>query len=295
MGRKPEIDRFALYGEPVRGAGSRFLHLEPIHERSGPHGWIIAPHAHAGLHQLLLVDVGGGRMRAEAAAPRIHPPALIVLPAGGVHAFDFIPQTDGWVITVAEAVATEATRGDPALAALLRAPACWSGLDGAQRDSLQDAFAALYRELRWSAPARALAIEAELLRLLVAAARIALDRGAERGATRSADDRLLDRFRALMEEEYRSGASVGAYAEKLGVTEDRLLAACRRRLGDTPKALIQRRLMAEAQRRLLYTSASVGEIGLELGFEDPAYFSRFFHRHAGRSPSAFRTAQRPDG
>jgi len=39
---------------------------------------------------------------------------------------------------------------------------------------------------------------------------------------------------------------------------------------------------------LRYTNLSVAEIGYAIGFSDPAYFSRFFTRHAGCSPRAYR-------
>ena len=48
--------------------------------------------------------------------------------------------------------------------------------------------------------------------------------------------------------------------------------------------------MLEARRALLYSNLSVAEIGYALGFADPGHFSRFFTRHAGQSPRAFRAA-----
>ena len=45
---------------------------------------------------------------------------------------------------------------------------------------------------------------------------------------------------------------------------------------------------AEARRDLVYTSMSISRISFRLGFADPAYFSRFFARRAGVSPSDYR-------
>jgi len=44
---------------------------------------------------------------------------------------------------------------------------------------------------------------------------------------------------------------------------------------------------------LLYTDLSVAQAAWELGFEDAAYFSRFFTAREGRSPTAFRAGAGP--
>lgn len=46
----------------------------------------------------------------------------------------------------------------------------------------------------------------------------------------------------------------------------------------------------EVRRLLACTPATVPEVARELGFDDPAYFSRFFTRRAGCSPQAWRRA-----
>jgi AraC family transcriptional activator of pobA len=55
---------------------------------------------------------------------------------------------------------------------------------------------------------------------------------------------------------------------------------------------VHERLTREACRRLLYVAAPANSLALELGFEDPAYFSRFFRRQTGLSPQKWRAAQR---
>jgi len=51
---------------------------------------------------------------------------------------------------------------------------------------------------------------------------------------------------------------------------------------------VHERLAREACRRLTYVAAPISQLAYELGFEDPAYFCRFFKRHTGHSPRDYR-------
>lgn len=287
-GRTP-IDRYVLYGEPVREVELNYMHVEPIRFRSGRFGWTIAPHAHGELHQILLVTAGGGAMRIEARPVAIRPPALLVIPCGTVHAFDFAPGTDGWVASISDAMTAAASDGDPAVRELFRHAHAVAAADVAAATLLQ-LFESLSQELVWTAPARRLAIQAELLRLLVTAIRLVEAEGGP-GESISQDALLVERLRRQIEQDFRRGEPVSAYARTLGVSEDRLLAACQRRFGEPPLAMIHRRVVLEAQRWLVYTPKPVSEIGHELGFADPAYFSRFFKRRTGETPREYRAAR----
>ncbi|MFO7288350.1 MAG: helix-turn-helix domain-containing protein, partial [Gammaproteobacteria bacterium] len=55
-----------------------------------------------------------------------------------------------------------------------------------------------------------------------------------------------------------------------------------------PIKLVHHRVLLEAKRQLLYTTKPVSEIAYGLGFDDPAYFTRFFSRRTGMSPRAYR-------
>ncbi len=100
--------------------------------------------------------------------------------------------------------------------------------------------------------------------------------------------RLFQRFNQLVNEKYRNHSTVPDYARELGISESRLNQLCQRLAGLSPKRLIFERVMREARRMLLFSSASVHQIARQLGYNDPAYFARFFHRLEGRSPSEYR-------
>ncbi|HNB47561.1 MAG TPA: helix-turn-helix domain-containing protein, partial [Burkholderiaceae bacterium] len=94
-----------------------------------------------------------------------------------------------------------------------------------------------------------------------------------------------------MESHYLEHWPVSRYAERLGLSTERLNRMVRAETGLNAQALLHARLAREACRRLVHVAAPVSRLAFELGFEDPAYFCRFFKRHTGFSPRAFRTQQ----
>lgn len=95
-------------------------------------------------------------------------------------------------------------------------------------------------------------------------------------------------FRDLLESNYTQLKSVNDYAKLIFVSEKRLGQATAKVLGKSPKEIINDRILLEAKRLLVYTNLSIKEIGQELGFEDPAYFVRYFKKNAESTPVEFR-------
>ncbi len=121
----------------------------------------------------------------------------------------------------------------------------------------------------------------------------------ERQAVRAAPEtvrpdaarRLVTRYTALMERQFRTGAGVGEIAAELGVTATHLTRCCRETCGRSAIDLLQDRRIFEARRLLAETDTPVGRIGTSLGFTSPAYFTRAFQHLTGLSPTAFRRSQ----
>jgi AraC family transcriptional activator of pobA len=279
------VPHFFLYGEPRREAGPRFLHLESLAHRSRPSNWRIRPHAHTDLHHVFALSSGAGVMLAEGLRVPFAAPCLLIVPAGLVHGFTFEAEASGTVLTIAEPYARELIRREPDFAGLFTGARC---LAPAEVGALEPVFAHLSRELVWQAPGHAAAVEGHLLAVLVQALRLSRHAavGADPVAGRAA--MLVAKFRETIEAKFRSGASLESYAEALAVTPAQLRRACRQIAGCPPMRLVQDRILLEAERVLLYTNMSVAEAAAYLGFEDSAYFSRFFAKRTGRPPRAVR-------
>jgi AraC-like DNA-binding protein len=123
----------------------------------------------------------------------------------------------------------------------------------------------------------------------VAALMIELSRSVrEKKTDHAAADPVLDRFLELVEEHFRKKHRVEFYAKTLRTTPKAITMRASRSLGRSARSVIQERCLLEAQRLLAYSNLTIAEIGYELGFEDPNYFSRFFKTMSHSSPGAFR-------
>lgn len=109
--------------------------------------------------------------------------------------------------------------------------------------------------------------------------------------TSKLSDQKLDlsiSFQKLLEENFLDNSSPSFYAEKLGISTNTLSKKIKKELGKTPTLLIAERLMLEAKKKLHLTRQSVKEIAFSLNFQSEYYFSRYFKKHTGISPSEFR-------
>lgn len=289
------IPRFTLYGEAA-APDVDLLHVEEIRSRSSLYRWEIDAHVHAGHHQLLWLRRGEVQLRLDESDSHLQAPGALAIPPGVVHAFRFLPGTDGHVLTLHPRALVE---GEPALTpealqALFGRPRVLAldfGSDAASR--LDALFTQLQREAAQAdaSPVPLWLARSVAWRLAQVAARLARADEQAAGAARQAA--LHTRFLALVESHYLEHWPVARYAQRLGTSTDRLNRVTRAHAGRSALALIHDRLLREACRRLTYLAAPVASLGFELGFDDPAYFSRFFKRGTGVSPGVFRTRSRP--
>ncbi|MBD2750143.1 helix-turn-helix domain-containing protein [Microvirga sp. BT688] len=286
------IPSYALYGEVGNDHSAEWVHCEAIQTRSHLHNYRIQPHRHEQLFQILHLTGGTAEITIDGRSTELSGPFVIALPPMAVHGYTFSPDVSGTVVTLFESRLSQILTHMSGMRDVFRSVQL-IGLQ--EHDELAQALAAdmelLAAEFAGQASGRLEAIEARLLLILIVVHRI---QGSGQGTLYGPGQRARGhawRFRELVEKNYRSHQPVEVYANRLGLTPPHLNRICREHFGDTALGMVHQRIILEAKRYLTFTTLTAKEIALALGFEDPAYFTRFFKRQTGVSPLAFRAMQ----
>ncbi len=113
----------------------------------------------------------------------------------------------------------------------------------------------------------------------------------EAGNRVSVPDKNIERFHiffTLLNEHAKKEKNVTFYASKLNISTKRLNQILQSLTNKSASYFIQEHLIMEAKRELIKCELSVNEIAYALGFEDRAYFSRFFKRWTEVSPNKYK-------
>ncbi len=289
-----EVPKFSLYGESTRNDNAEFVHIELIETRSRLHDWHIARHTHSGLFQVLFLMSGHVRAEVEDEIWECEGPVVITLHPAVEHGFDFSEEAIGFVLTVDQNVVfsvgeskDSGLHSDIFSTLFVQPLAIELSAVPEIRERIEAILRHLIAESAWPLFGHTLMLEWLARSVLLLLVRLEADHRSADSSGRK-DFELFSRFRTLVEAHYKEQWLVGVYADELHVTPSRLNRLCLKLAGQSAFDMTQHRLMLEACRKLTYVPSSVATIAYELGFQDPAYFSRLFKRMVGVSPKQFR-------
>jgi AraC family transcriptional regulator, transcriptional activator of pobA len=246
------------------------------------------------LYQIIWVTTGAGVHLIDGEVYPVSDGTMFFVAPGQMHSWDTEAMRNhlrGYVIRfdadfVNVSILTERTA--PWFARLYRPMATpVLSLEANQSKVLLDIVAKLEEEYCSQARGRLGALQAYFQVLLIQLDRF---RSGSRPHDAPAPSALADKFRSLVDRHLGQGLCTADYARRLQVTESRLSDVIKRVTGMTPRQLLQERILLEAKRLLTQTEAGVSDIASGLGFDDPAYFCRFFRKGTNRSPTEFRGA-----
>ena len=98
----------------------------------------------------------------------------------------------------------------------------------------------------------------------------------------------FEEFLELLDKHIVTRKQVSQYTEMMNLSPYQLNEITKSSIGKTASEMINERIILEAKRYLLATSNQIKDIADLLGYEDASYFIRFFKKHTGHSPEAYR-------
>ena len=272
------------------------VHYDKLGNLAGFFGRNMPVHRHDRFFQVHYVKSGAVRVYLDDQQYLESGPMFFLTPPTIPHSFVTEADSDGHVLTVRQQLVWQLIESDPGLAPGPQLAAACVALDRLAPEYQGEArrLAFLFEELRVEMNNTAAGHSAALLsltRLIMLSLLRLCANSLEATPARHEDLQIFHRFNELIEAHYLEHWALARYAQAVGVTEARLNDVCRR-IADLPsKRLVLERVMQEAKRLLLFTRGSANEICYQLGFKDPAYFSRFFQRYAQMTPGEYRQRQ----
>ncbi len=111
---------------------------------------------------------------------------------------------------------------------------------------------------------------------------------ADRPAVKSREEEYFHRFMKLLRQYFRQERKITFYAHEMCLSPKYLSSLIRRFSGRGPSEWIDECVIAEAKNLLKFSDKSVQEVAYELNFPTQSFFGRYFKRHTGLSPKAFK-------
>lgn len=277
------VFRIQNFGDSVKSVHFDFARLE------NRMAMLPYPHRHDFYH-VVWVTRGTGVHIIDSDKFEVKPDSLFFMSPGQVHDFQLSDDAEGYTINFSAEFFALQLKNKNSLNEIpiydIEQPISAVYLDAAQADELRKLIDGVAAEYECEQAGHHDVLRAYLAIFLTKASRMA--EPSANGDLTQRSVAITRRFKGLLEQHFRDMGEVADYARILRVTERALNEATRRAAGATAGKLIRERVMLEAKRLLLHSEVAVSQIADQLSFEDPAYFSRCFKKHTGRSPVDYR-------
>ncbi len=158
-------------------------------------------------------------------------------------------------------------------------------MDDSEAKKIDYLFTAISNELEGANELQEEIITSQLKTLLLYASKIKLKQFGNVNLLKPSS--IVIDFQNILDRKYEHQHNVQFYADNLNISPKGLNKAVKKELGRTVSELIKEKLIVEAKRELYTKELSIKEISFKLGFEDPAYFSRFFKKETSHSPKEY--------
>lgn len=237
------------------------------------------PHKHKNYAEIIYLSKGHGTHTIDHTPYPIHAPTIFLVRQEQVHHWNITDEPEGYVVLLRKGFLQQSL--DSELKNALSRLSALNCLQLAKSDTIETLFHLLAHEKEFVVVEGLL--KALLTKILAVSQPVSMQK-------RKTNDLLL-RFRDLLNETDNLHNNVAYYADKLNTTPQNLNAVCKKALNQPASQTLAEHIVNEAKRLLLYTGIQGSQIAHHLHFKDNSHFIKYFKRHTGSTPQAYRLHQ----
>lgn len=287
---------YSLYGESPEFGRSIFSNAESILVRSNNLQSNIDLHVHLDLYQFVYISEGRSKLISGDGEYDIGMNSLVMIPPNVEHGFcSFVEtKTFGHVITVSESFFDRLAQRGVLARDLAKHITVVDNIERVRNPDIFRAIERLLFEHNSENYPYIIAREAAVLLFITEFFRLVSERNSLQFGLKTSDagdltgKSKVEVLFHLIERYYKTQRNVQFYADRMNMSLSNLNKVSVKATGKTVHNNIKTRILEKAKSFLANTNVSVKEISFTLGFEDSAYFTRFFTTNTGMSPVAFR-------
>lgn len=276
------LDQFESGGVPEFYVNTLANHLVQSHLH------IEKPHRHD-FYVTMLFTQGRGLHHIDFTTHEVKPGSLFAMAPGQVHYWELSSDADGWIFFHSRAgfesfFAAERLHDYHLYAPLQKSDALQ--LDAKNAQAVGALMADMYHN-SLQPVLREKYVLTLALQVYVLVEQLLQTKSQEDAAAGHVYQDKFRKFGALLEAHFRQHKTVSFYAGQLHMTPKHLNRICQTLSGKSCSEWIASRVMLEAKRLLVHAHNGLGVVAETLGFEDYAYFSKWFRKNSGETPSQF--------
>ncbi|WP_065239320.1 4-hydroxyphenylacetate catabolism regulatory protein HpaA [Gallibacterium genomosp. 3] len=281
------IDINQTYGAPKDGSQ---IHYESFEKLRIFYGQFSKLHFHDRYFQLHYLTKGAIYLQLSENIYSLKAPCFILTSPSVPHSFYTELDTVGHVLTIPQQFIWDLLRSIQQNNNYFQPLCIELAVDSSETKEIENILDKIVEEYEDSRPEKhtMLRLYAKILFINIARLKEKNLQTAEKLPIKGGDIDLFNQFNQLIEQNFRKNWVISEYLTHLCISESRLNVLCKKFSGLSPKQIIIERQLQEARYQLMFTQDSISKIAYDLGFSDPAYFSRYFQARVGVSPKRFR-------
>ena len=278
-----------LYGSDEIEFTKGLIHINPFGIIGKQHQNNVLQHAHNHLFQVFLVHKGPTHFLFNTQTIEIDQPTIITVPKNTEHGFEHQTDVDGWIISLSDTVLERM---------IFREAEVVSSLEDVQIISVENeelltkeiehTIQKCVLEYNDNKSGRLLMLEYLVGQLVVQLYRLPQNQKKKLNKTDHSSKIYFRKFTQSIKESTNYKKTIDEYAGELGITAGHLNKICQSVASQSPKEVIMKYFITEAQLLLTDVTLTISEVAYKLNFDDKSYFSRIFKKKTGLTPAEFR-------